>query len=89
MGIVCTVQSTNIVLKSGATKHVVARQTDCFERRESGWELIHQHASVPAGGQWDGKITTAWGLICDPASLPACRDLLEAGSACDGRVGPR
>ena len=59
MGIVCTVQSTNIVLKSGATKHVIARQTDCFERRENGWELIHQHASVPAGGQWNGKITTA------------------------------
>jgi ketosteroid isomerase-like protein len=53
------VQSTNIVLKNGATKHVVARQTDCFERRENGWELIHQHASVPAGGEWDGKITTA------------------------------
>ncbi len=58
MGIVCTVQSTNIVLKSGATKHVMARQTDCFERRENGWELIHQHASVPAGGAWDGSITT-------------------------------
>jgi len=59
MGIVCTVQSTNIVLKNGSTKHVMARQTDCFERRENGWELIHQHASVPAGGAWDGKITTA------------------------------
>ena len=58
MGIVCTVQSTNIVLKSGATKHVMTRQTDCFERRENGWELIHQHASVPAGGAWDGSITT-------------------------------
>lgn len=58
MGIVCTVQSTNIVLKNGSTKHVMARQTDCFERRENGWELIHQHASVPAGGGWDGKITT-------------------------------
>jgi hypothetical protein len=31
MGIVCTVQSTDIVLKSGATKHVMVRQTDCFE----------------------------------------------------------
>jgi ketosteroid isomerase-like protein len=59
MGIVCTVQSTNIVLKNGTAKHVMARQTDCFERRASGWELIHQHASVPAGGDWDGKITTA------------------------------
>jgi hypothetical protein len=25
----------------------------------NGWELIHQHASVPAGGEWDGEITTA------------------------------
>ena len=59
MGIVCTVQSTNIVLRGGATRHVMARQTDCFERRADRWELVHQHASVPAGGAWDGKITTA------------------------------
>ena len=59
MVIVCTVQSTNIVLKDGAAKHVMARQTDCFLRRANGWELIHQHASVPAGGAWDGHITTA------------------------------
>ena len=56
MGIVCTVQSTSIVLKNGAARHVMARQT---ERRENGWELIHQHASIPAGGEWDGKITTS------------------------------
>ena len=59
MGIVCTVQSVNIVLKNGATKHVMVRQTDCFERRDNAWVLIHQHASVPAGGEWDGTITTA------------------------------
>lgn len=59
MGIVATVQSTSIVLTSGAKKHVMARQTDCFERRENGWELIHQHASVPAGGEWEGTIITA------------------------------
>jgi ketosteroid isomerase-like protein len=59
VGIVCTVQSTSIVLKSGAAKHVMARQTDCFERRGGGWELIHEHASIPAGGEWDGKATTA------------------------------
>jgi ketosteroid isomerase-like protein len=47
MGIVCTVQSTNIVLKGGVTRHVMARQTDCFERRDNGWALVHQHASVP------------------------------------------
>lgn len=59
MGIVCTVQSVNIVLKDGATQHVMARQTDCFERRDGSWQLIHQHASVPAGGDWDGKVTAA------------------------------
>lgn len=59
MGIVCTVQKVHIVLKNGATRLVVARQTDCFEKRENQWQLIHQHASVPAGGDWDGTIITA------------------------------
>ena len=59
MGIVCTVQRTNIVLKNGDTRQVVSRQTDCFEKRENDWQLIHQHASVPAGGDWDGTIITA------------------------------
>jgi hypothetical protein len=34
------------------------RETDCFERRDNEWQLIHQHASIPAGGEWDGKIVT-------------------------------
>ncbi|HEY1977989.1 MAG TPA: nuclear transport factor 2 family protein [Candidatus Baltobacteraceae bacterium] len=59
MGIVCTVQKVNIVLKSGESKLVLARQTDCFEKRNNEWRLIHQHASVPAGGNWDGNIVTA------------------------------
>lgn len=59
MGIACSVQSTNIVIKGGTARHVMARQTDCFERRDGNWVLIHQHASVPAGGEWDGRITTA------------------------------
>src|SRR3989442_12329384 len=59
IGIVCTVQKVNIVLKNGATRLVVARQTDCFEKRDNEWQLIHQHASVPSGGDWDGKIITA------------------------------
>jgi ketosteroid isomerase-like protein len=59
MGIVCTVQKVTIVLKNGATRLVVARQTDCFEKRDNAWQLIHQHASVPSGGDWDGKIITA------------------------------
>jgi hypothetical protein len=37
----------------------MVRQTDCFERRNNQWLLIHEHASFPAGGEWDGKIITA------------------------------
>lgn len=59
MGIVCTVQQVDIVLKNGAAKRVMARQTDCFERRNGEWQLVHEHASVPSGGEWDGKIVTA------------------------------
>lgn len=59
MGMVCTVQRVHVVLKNGETKHLLVRETDCFERRSNEWLLIHQHASVPAGGQWDGKIITA------------------------------
>jgi ketosteroid isomerase-like protein len=46
-------------LKSGDKKTLLVRETDCFERREGEWQLIHQHASVPSGGDWDGKIITA------------------------------
>jgi len=56
MGIVCTVQRVNVVLKNGDTKLLIARETDCFEKRDNSWQLIHQLASVPAGGGWDGKI---------------------------------
>jgi ketosteroid isomerase-like protein len=56
MGIVCTIQSVNVVLKNGDAKHLVVRETDCFEKRDNQWKLIHQHASVPSGGEWDGKI---------------------------------
>ena len=59
MGIVCTIQRVNVVLKNGDTKVLLVRETDCFEKRENRWQLIHQHASVPAGGEWDGKIVRA------------------------------
>ena len=59
MGIVCTIQRVSIVLKSGDTKQALVRQTDCFERRAGEWRLVHEHASFPAGGEWDGKIITA------------------------------
>jgi ketosteroid isomerase-like protein len=59
MGIVCTIQRVNVVMKNGDAKLLLVRETDCFEKRDNEWRLIHQHASVPSGGQWDGKITTA------------------------------
>ena len=59
IGIVCTVQRTNIEFKNGDTRTVLSRVTDCFEKRDNEWRLIHEHASVPAGGDWDGKFVTA------------------------------
>jgi hypothetical protein len=41
------------------TKQMLVRETDCFEKRDNDWQLIHQHASVRAVGEWDGKIITA------------------------------
>jgi ketosteroid isomerase-like protein len=38
---------------------ITVRETDCFEKRYNEWQLIHQHASVPFGGDWDGKIIEA------------------------------
>jgi ketosteroid isomerase-like protein len=59
MGVVCTIQRVSVVLKNGAIKVLLVRETDCFERRDDTWQLFHQHASVPSGGEWDGTIITA------------------------------
>lgn len=56
MGMVCTVQRVDVKMKSGDAKSMIVRETDVFEKRGKEWQLIHQHASVPAGGAWDGKI---------------------------------
>ena len=59
MGLVCTIQRVHVVLKNGDAKRLLVRETDCFEKRNDAWKLIHQHASVPSGGDWDGQIVTA------------------------------
>jgi ketosteroid isomerase-like protein len=59
MGVVCTIQRVSVVLKNGASKVLLVRETDCFDRRDDTWQLFHQHASVPSGGEWDGIIVTA------------------------------
>jgi ketosteroid isomerase-like protein len=59
IGLVCTIQRVSVVLKTGDAKRPLVRETDCVERRNGEWKLIHQHASVLSGGDWDGKVTTA------------------------------
>ena len=57
MGIVCTIQKVAIIFKNDIAKTLLVRQTDCFRKTDNNeWLLVHQHASVPSGGEWDGKI---------------------------------
>ena len=59
MGIVCSIQKVDIVFKNDIAKSILVRQTDCFKKSDNNeWLLVHQHASVPSGGEWDGKIIT-------------------------------
>jgi len=59
MGIVCTIQKIDMVFINGVIKSLIVRETDCFKKTDNNeWKLIHQHASVPSGGNWDGKIVT-------------------------------
>ncbi len=58
MGIICTIQKVEILLQNGIAKTLFVRETDCFKKFDDIWKLVHQHASVPSGGDWDGKIIT-------------------------------
>ncbi|MDR3076726.1 MAG: nuclear transport factor 2 family protein [Synergistaceae bacterium] len=57
MGVVCSVQRWNITWKDGTVKPpMLVRQTNCFERQNGQWKIIHEHSSIPAASGWDGKI---------------------------------
>jgi ketosteroid isomerase-like protein len=57
MAVVVMVQRFNTVSKDGAVRSsFLVRQTDCFERRNGEWKVIHEHTSAPKGADWDGKI---------------------------------
>jgi ketosteroid isomerase-like protein len=59
MGIVCMVQRFNTTSKDGTVnKPLLVRQTDCFEKRNGEWKVIHEHTSAPKGLEWNGKIVT-------------------------------
>jgi ketosteroid isomerase-like protein len=58
MGIVCTVQKVEILFQNDISKTLLVREKDCFKKANDSWLLVHQHASVPSGGEWDGNIIT-------------------------------
>ena len=60
MAILCSVQKWSIVTKDGThVPPMLIRQTNCFERRQGEWKVIHEHSSVPASQGWDGGIVGA------------------------------
>jgi ketosteroid isomerase-like protein len=57
MGVICTVQRWETVLKDGTVNPpILVRQTNCFERQNGEWKVIHEHSSIPSNSNWDGKI---------------------------------
>lgn len=59
MGVVCSIQEWTTVTKDGVSNPpMFVRQTNCFERQNGEWKVIHEHSSIPAGNDWDGKIIT-------------------------------
>lgn len=56
IGIVCTIQKAEIIFQNDNSKTLFFRETDCFQNLSGTWKLVHQHVSVPAGGEWDGRI---------------------------------
>lgn len=58
MGVVCMVQRLNTATKDGTVNPpMLVRQTDCFEKQDGEWKVIHEHTSVPVA-EWDGKVVT-------------------------------
>lgn len=63
MGVVCSVQRWKTVGKDGTVNPpMLIRQTDCFEKQNGEWKVIHEHSSIPASPPeapaQDGKIVT-------------------------------
>lgn len=57
MGVVCSIQRWNIANKDGTiSAPLIMRQTDCFEKQNGEWKVIHEHSSLPSGSDWNGEI---------------------------------
>lgn len=59
MGVVCSIQRWETIGKDGTVNApMLVRQTDCFEKKDGQWKVIHEHSSIPTPSDWDGKIVT-------------------------------
>lgn len=57
IAIVATIQSWALTTKEGNLREPLwIRQTDCFEKQDGLWKVIHQHTSTPTSPNWDGEI---------------------------------
>lgn len=54
----------NGTLKSGGSTDMWVRHTSCYRLKESGWQLVHEHLSVPVDRQ-TGKCSLELGLYAD------------------------
>ena len=61
-------QSTHIVLNTGATRHVMVRQTDCFEPRES--DAISLSAARARTGHIGAACLNALTTVSEGATVP-------------------
>lgn len=59
MGVVCSIQKWSMEMQNGEKPTpLLVRQTNCFERQNGQWKVIHEHSSVPSTSGWDGKFVS-------------------------------
>ncbi len=59
MGVVCSIQRWSMEMKSGETPPpLFVRQTNCFEKQNGEWKIIHEHSSIPSAPGWEGTFIT-------------------------------
>lgn len=57
MGFVASILKWDMVGKDGTLyPPMFVRQTDCFEKKNDEWKIVHEHTSTPSDGEWDGVI---------------------------------
>ncbi|WP_373741237.1 nuclear transport factor 2 family protein [Neisseria sp.] len=49
VGVVAGIQNVWVQCADGGRQEMTVRQTDCFEKRNGQWQLVHEHISLPVG----------------------------------------